>query len=83
GNDYFSINVADGVLNGTSVQLLDGGDLTEFGLAVTDTTAVSSIKGRSFGSFTLVSAAQLNDADDASVASSSADDTLTFSGGSW
>ena len=83
GNDYFSINVADGVLNGTSLQLLDGGDLTEFGLAVTDTTAVSSIKGRSFGGFTLVSAAQLNDADDASVASSSADDTLTFSGGSW
>jgi hypothetical protein len=34
GNDYFSINVPDGVLNGTSLQLLDGGDLTEFGLAV-------------------------------------------------
>ena len=48
GNDYFSINVADGILNGTSLQLLDGGDLTEFGLASTETTAVVDLKGSSF-----------------------------------
>ena len=83
GNDYFSINVADGVLNGTGLQLLDGGDLVEFGLAVTDVTAVSRTKGRSFGDFTLVSAAQLNDTEDASVDYDSANDTLTLSGGSW
>ena len=48
GNDYFSINVADGILNGTSLQLLDGGDLTEFGLASTETTAVVDLKGSRF-----------------------------------
>jgi flagellar hook-associated protein 1 FlgK len=48
GNDYFSINVADGILNGTSLQLLDGGDLTEFGLASTEPTAVVDLKGSSF-----------------------------------
>ena len=83
GNDHFSINVADGVLNGTSLQLLDGGDLTEFGLSVTDITAVSSIKGRSFDDFTLVSAAKLNGSTSSSLTLSSVNDTLTFSGGSW
>lgn len=52
GNDYFSINVADGVLNGTSLQLLDGGDLTEFGLASTETTVVADLKGISFSGLT-------------------------------
>ena len=52
GNDYFSINVADGILNGTSLQLLDGGDLTEFGLASTETTAVVDLKGSSFSGLT-------------------------------
>ena len=52
GNDYFSINVADGVLNGTSLQLLDGGDLTEFGLATTETTVVADLKGISFSGLT-------------------------------
>ena len=52
GNDYFSVNVADGVLNGTSLQLLDGGDLTEFGLASTETTVVADLKGISFSGLT-------------------------------
>ena len=83
GNDYFSINVTDGILNGTSLQLLGGGDLTEFGLEKTDATAVSSIKGRAFSDFTLVSAVQLNDANNASVVFSTVNDTLTLSAGSW
>ena len=78
-----AIHVPGGVLNGTSLQLLDGGDLTEFGLAVKDTTAVSSIKGRPFGDFTLVSAAKLEGEPSSSLTLSAVNDTLTFSGESW
>jgi flagellar hook-associated protein FlgK len=78
-----AIYVPGGVLNGTSLQLLDGGDLTEFGLAAKDTTAVSSIKGRPFGDFTLVSAAKLEGEPSSSLTLSSVNDTLTFSGESW
>jgi flagellar hook-associated protein 1 FlgK len=55
--DRFVINVPGGVLNGSSIEILDGGDLAEFGLATSETTATSGVKSRAFSDFTLVSAA--------------------------
>ena len=79
----FAINVPGGVLNGSSIEILDGSDLAEFGLATSETTATSGVKGREFSDFTLVSAAKLNGSASSSLTLSSVDDTLTFSGGSW
>ena len=58
--DRFVINVPGGVLNGSSIEILDGGDLAEFGLATSETTATSGVKSRAFSDFTLVSAAKLD-----------------------
>jgi flagellar hook-associated protein 1 len=41
-------NVPGGVLNSSTIELLDGGNLGEFGLASTDTTASVGLVGRSF-----------------------------------
>ena len=79
----FAVNVPEGVLNGSSIEILDGGDLAEFGLATSETTATSGVKSRAFSDFTLVSAAKLNGSTSSSITSSSNDDTLKFSGGSW
>jgi len=81
--DRFVINVPGGVLNGSSIEILDGGDLAEFGLATSETTATSGVKSRAFSDFTLVSAAKLNGSSHSSISLSSVNDTLSFSGGSW
>ena len=81
--DRFVINVPGGVLNGSSIEILDGGDLAEFGLATSETTATSGVKSRAFSDFTLVSAAKLEGVSDSSISLSSVNDTLSFSGGSW
>jgi flagellar hook-associated protein FlgK len=81
--DRFAINVPGGVLNGSSIEILDGGDLAEFGLAKSETTAISGLKSRAFSDFTLVSAAKLNDSSSSTISLSSVNDTLSFSGGSW
>ena len=81
--DRFVINVPGGVLNGSSIEILDGGDLAEFGLATSETTATSGVKSRAFSDFTLVSAAKLDGLSDTSISLSSVNDTLSFSGGSW
>ena len=81
--DRFVINVPGGVLNGRSIEILDGGDLAEFGLAKSETTATSGIKSRAFSDFTLVSAAKLNGTSSSAISLSSVNDTLSFSGGSW
>ena len=79
----FTINVPGGVLNGSSIEILDGGDLAEFGLAKSETTAISGLKSRAFSDFTLVSAATLNGSSSSAISLSSVNDTLSFSGGSW
>ena len=79
----FAINVPGGVLNGSSIEILDGGDLAEFGLATSETTATSGLKSRAFSDFTLVSAAKLNGSSSSTISLSSVNDTLSFSGGSW
>ena len=79
----FVINVPEGVLNVSSIEILDGGDLAEFGLATSEVTAKSGVKSRAFSDFTLVSAAKLNGSTSSSLTLSSVNDTLTFSGGSW
>ena len=81
--DRFVINVPGGVLNGSSIEILDGGDLAEFGLATSETTATSGVKSRAFSDFTLVSAAKLNGSSSSTISLSSVNDTLSFSGGSW
>ncbi|MED7677502.1 flagellar hook-associated protein FlgK [Rhodobacteraceae bacterium IMCC15231] len=81
--DRFVINVPGGVLNGRSIEILDGGDLAEFGLAKSETTATSGIKSRAFSDFTLVSAAKLNGTSSSAISLSAVNDTLSFSGGSW
>jgi flagellar hook-associated protein 1 FlgK len=81
--DRFAINVPGGVLNGSSIEILDGGDLAEFGLAKSETTAISGLKSRAFSDFTLVSAAKLNGSSSSTISLSSVNDTLSFSGGSW
>ena len=81
--DRFVINVPGGVLNGRSIEILDGGDLAEFGLAKSETTATSGIKSRAFSDFTLVSAAKLNGTSSSAISLSADNDTLSFSGGSW
>ena len=81
--DRFVINVPGGVLNGRSIEILDGGDLAEFGLAKSETTATSGIKSRAFSDFTLVSAAKLNGSSSSAISLSAVNDTLSFSGGSW
>jgi flagellar hook-associated protein 1 FlgK len=81
--DRFVINVPGGVLNGSGIEILDGGDLAEFGLATSETTATSGVKSRAFSDFTLVSAATLNGSSSSSISLSSDNDTLSFSGGSW
>ena len=81
--NQFTINVPGGVLNGSSIEILDGGDLAEFGLAKSETTAISGLKSRAFSDFTLVSAAKLNGSSSSTISLSSVNDTLTFSGGSW
>jgi hypothetical protein len=81
--DRFVINVPGGVLNGSSIEILDGGDLAEFGLAKSETTATSGVKSRAFSDFTLVSAAKLNGSSSSAISLSSVNDTLSFSGGSW
>ena len=81
--DRFVINVPGGVLNGRSIEILDGGDLAEFGLATSETTATSGIKSRAFSDFTLVSAAKLNGSSSSAISLSAVNDTLSFSGGSW
>ena len=77
------INVPGGVLNGRSIEILDGGDLAEFGLAKSETTATSGVKSRAFSDFTLVSAAKLNGSSSSAISLSAVNDTLSFSGGSW
>jgi flagellar hook-associated protein 1 FlgK len=46
------VNVPDGALNGSSIELVDGGDLTEFGLASSQsnssTQSLTKLQGRSF-----------------------------------
>ena len=79
----FAINVPGGVLNGSSIEILDGGDLAEFGLATSETTATSGLKSRAFSDFTLVSDAKLNGSLSSTISLSSVNDTLSFSGGSW
>ena len=79
----FAINVPGGVLNGSSIEILDGGDLAEFGLATSETTATSGLKSRAFSDFTLVSDAKLNGSASSAISLSSVNDTLSFSGGSW
>jgi flagellar hook-associated protein 1 FlgK len=81
--DRFVINVPGGVLNGSSIEILDGSDLAEFGLANSETTAISGLKSRAFSDFTLVSAAKLNGSSSSTISLSSVNDTLSFSGGSW
>ncbi|MDB3948989.1 hypothetical protein N9370_04445, partial [Paracoccaceae bacterium] len=81
--DRFVINVPGGVLNGSSIEILDGGDLAEFGLAKSETTATSGMKSRAFSDFTLVSAAKLNGSSSSAISLSAVNDTLSFSGGSW
>jgi flagellar hook-associated protein 1 FlgK len=81
--DRFVINVPGGVLNGSGIEILDGGDLAEFGLATSETTATSGVKSRAFSDFTLVSTATLNGSSSSSISLSSDNDTLSFSGGSW
>jgi flagellar hook-associated protein 1 FlgK len=53
-----AINVSGGVLNGTGLQLLDGGDLTEFGLASSQssgsTQSLAKMQGRSFDALGLL-----------------------------
>ena len=57
--------------------------MAEFGLAKSETTAISGLKSRAFSDFTLVSAATLNGSSSSTISLSSVNDTLSFSGGSW
>ena len=81
--DRFVINVPEGVLNGSSIEILDGSDLAEFGLATNETTVMSGVKSRAFSDFSLVSAAKLNGSSSSAISLSSVNDTLSFSSGSW
>ena len=82
--DRFVVYVPEGVLNGSSIEILDGGDLAEFGLATSETTVMSGVKIRAFSDFTLVSAPKLNVSSSSDISLSSANDTLSFSrSGSW
>jgi hypothetical protein len=81
--DRFVINVPGGVLNGSSIEILDGATWLNLVWLTSETTATSGLKSRAFSDFTLVSAAKLNGSSSSTISLSSVNDTLSFSGGSW